>query len=394
MNDEEFKSDLPVTAGSSTVYVLSTDEELTSTPDDGHLIKFLFHTTNGVNPTLRVDRKLFDESVEGYSYIRGGIFPIRTVAETAMLAGTLVPGVPYFGRFSTSSLAWIVSLVLRELVSSIPRMLFEEFYAEVEKREVEENERRRSSAPRIPRLRSRYDLLCDEFGGPVDLGINVERSVLAKSCTAWPWPRIRPVLLQDRSDENSALKHWPWAAFAINQFDFETKERKKYLREPTPKEIEKLLSEIEGSARKLQSGLYSLHELSFRLGDPTSPLRRAHIAWIDAFISQEAAGLASNDVNTNGLHLLSVHESKLELLKRLGEVEKTAKVAREQHLDRKLLDRERTVDSPALLNFILLCSKIWTSLTGLKASPHRIEHEDRDDPKFVIFVTGVRLITE
>jgi hypothetical protein len=71
-----------------------------------------------------------------------------------------------------------------------------------------------------------------------------------------------------------------------------------------------LLSQIAQAAGKLSSGLRRLEDLSRRLGDPATPLRRAHIGWLDALVSQAAAGFLANDVNEDGEHLLVVDAEK------------------------------------------------------------------------------------
>ena len=79
-----------------------------------------------------------------------------------------------------------------------------------------------------------------------------------------------------------------------------------YSDEPTPAEVEDLLSQIEKSSRDLNSALCRLQVLSNRLRDPTAPHRRGHLGWLDAYISQAAAGLLSDDVNESEQHLLVV----------------------------------------------------------------------------------------
>jgi hypothetical protein len=146
-------------------------------------------------------------------------------------------------------------------------------------KEREKSTRPRSSASRpMPRLRSEFDRLCDELGGPaVGVAIGVQPSALAPYCRDYSSHRVLPVLLQFQSDETSARRHWPWAAFAIGLYDYEIKERTKYSDEPTPDDVAKMLSQIESSARNLRTGLGRLQTLSYRLKDP--PLRFA------AFIS-------------------------------------------------------------------------------------------------------------
>jgi hypothetical protein len=162
-------------------------------------------------------------------------------------------------------------------------------------------------APLRP-IRSEYDELCDELGGPADIsakmGFREDDVPLPMYCTEYPSRRILPVLLRFEPDEPLARRFWPWAAFAIDQYVFEQKERQ-YSDEPTPKEFEELLSQIAQSAHDLGSGLLRLEALSNRLSDPSASLRRAHIVWLDAFISQTVAGLRSNEVAETGSYPLT-----------------------------------------------------------------------------------------
>jgi hypothetical protein len=80
-------------------------------------------------------------------------------------------------------------------------------------------------------------------------------------------------------------------------------------------------------------------DLSHRLGDPATPLRRAHIGWLHALVSQAAAGFLEDDVNESGEHLLTVDSAKRTFFTRLTEVETGAEMARSR-VDRALLGRD------------------------------------------------------
>jgi hypothetical protein len=167
---------------------------------------------------------------------------------------------------------------------------------------------------------------------------------------------------------------------------FEIKERTKYSDEPTPDGVAEILLQIESSARNLEAGLGRLQTLSYRLKDPTAPRRRAHLSWLEAFVSQAAAGVPSNDVNDDGAHLLAVDLAKQAFVKRLVMVEGAANVAAKR-LDKTLLDRERGQSNPALSTFVFRCTQIWTSLTSRKPSAQKVHRRDGgEDPHFVIFI--------
>ncbi|SFO74281.1 hypothetical protein SAMN05216330_104454 [Bradyrhizobium sp. Ghvi] len=88
------------TSGTSTAYVLTTNQGLSSTPNDGQMIAFTPHTTNGIAPTITTDG--------------GNTYPIQTAPGSAVGAATLIAGTPYSAKFSSAAGAW----VLRDFYSS------------------------------------------------------------------------------------------------------------------------------------------------------------------------------------------------------------------------------------------------------------------------------------
>jgi hypothetical protein len=240
-------------------------------------------------------------------------------------------------------------------------------------------------APLRP-IRSEYDELCDGLGGPADIsakmGFREDDVPLPMYCTEYPSRWILPVFLRFKPDEPLARRFWPWAAFAISQYVWEQEERKKYSDEPAPKEIKSLISEIGKSAKTLRSRLQRLHGLSYRLRDPSAPLRRAHLVWLDAFVSQAVAGIPSSSVNKSDKHLLFLHSAMMDFFNRLASVEATTKKACKR-VDRKLLERERGQTTSALSNFVFRCGVIWKSFTARKPSANKV---DGREPDFVIFV--------
>ena len=111
--------------------------------------------------------------------------------------------------------------------------------------------------------KSDFDKLCAEHGGPADLGITVEKNIFRGCCGKFPLARVLPILLQFATDETTARRHWPWAAFAIDQYHFEIKERDKYKDELKPKEIHELIKEIQRDAHDLRSALTRLQTSRF-----------------------------------------------------------------------------------------------------------------------------------
>ena len=238
-------------------------------------------------------------------------------------------------------------------------------------------------------IKSEYERFCDELGGPADIGVPIKwpRAALAPYCREYSSNTILPVLLKFQKDKSSARRHWPWAAFAISHYVFEQKERSKYTDEPGPKEVEALLSQIAQAAGKLSSGLRRLEDLSQRLGDPATPLRRAHIGWLDAMVSQAAAGFLADDVNESGEDLLTIDCEKRAFFNRLTEVASGAEMARSR-VDRALLGRDRGQTAPGLSTFVFRCCAIWRSLTDRKPSANKVVRQSGEgkDPDFVVFL--------
>lgn len=92
----EFRDDtsgLLVTGGTSTAYTLTTNQGLPTTPNDGQLIVFSPHVTNGASPTLAADG--------------GTAFPLQSSPGTALGATALTALIPYQFKFRSASSAWI-----------------------------------------------------------------------------------------------------------------------------------------------------------------------------------------------------------------------------------------------------------------------------------------------
>jgi hypothetical protein len=148
----------------------------------------------------------------------------------------------------------------------------------------------------LPPPKSQLDKLYEELGGPADLGSAVDKNSFRRCCGEYSLVTVLPILRQFAKDETSARRHWPWAAYAINQYKFDIKELAKYRDEPRPKEIRDLVAQIRRASHDLSSALAKLQTLSFRLHDHTSPLRRGHLTWLNYVISQALADKISNEV--------------------------------------------------------------------------------------------------
>jgi len=220
--------------------------------------------------------------------------------------------------------------------------------------------------------------------GAADIGVAFKKWDFRSYCGKYPLGEMLPILLRF-SNENSARRHWPLAAMAIGLYESETNKWEEYADEPSPKQICELLAQIERGARDLRSGLTSLQELSNRLPDPSSPLRRAHLSWLDEFIWQTIAGQISNEVSTDGATVLEVEKKKLAFSKDLVQAETATKLAAKR-TDVGLLERERSQSNRALPSFVFRCGTIWKSMTGRTASANRVANAN---PDFVVFVRAL-----
>jgi microcystin-dependent protein len=94
----EYRDDISgalVTAGTSSFYTLTTNQGLAATPNDGQLIAFTPHVTNGaLGSQLAVDG--------GNSYI------MFTATGASVLVGTLIQGTPYVAKFSAANSGWML----------------------------------------------------------------------------------------------------------------------------------------------------------------------------------------------------------------------------------------------------------------------------------------------
>lgn len=82
------------TTGTSTAYAAASNSSLAAIPNNGQLIAFTPHVTNGISATLAVDG--------------GTAYPLQSSAGTAIAAGSLVQGTPYTVVFVLASAAWVL----------------------------------------------------------------------------------------------------------------------------------------------------------------------------------------------------------------------------------------------------------------------------------------------
>jgi hypothetical protein len=199
---------------------------------------------------------------------------------------------------------------------------------------------KRPFPPSLSNIKSEYQRLCDDLGGPAEIGVRVDRRMLERCCQDYPLREVLPSLMLFQHDETKARRYWPWAAAAILGYKFEHNERKKYADEPSPKEIVGLLKQIGQSAHTLVAALCRLEDLSNRLDDPTARDRRDHIAQLNQIILRAATGRLLSDTNEDDDALLTRHFEKQGFLSLLSDVKVAAGEAQKQ-VDTVRLNRER-----------------------------------------------------
>jgi hypothetical protein len=242
--------------------------------------------------------------------------------------------------------------------------------------------------PSLSRLPTELDRLYLELGGPAPLRPDIDRKAFEIASKEFSWVEVEPSLRRFQKDRDVARRHWPWVAFALDTYRFERRERQREGAKLTPGEVKELLNEIRRSARELVGSLGRLQEYANSLGDPVAPFRQPHLAYLDEFISQAAAGRISGEVNQDLGQMLHVFLAKQSFMKRLVDIEVAAGEA-VNRMDSNLLKRKKGQGDTGLHNLVWRCAEIWESMTSRKASAHKVHTVHGDDPDFVKFVQAL-----
>lgn len=238
---------------------------------------------------------------------------------------------------------------------------------------------------------SEFDVLCDEYGGPVPLCELVEPIALVCACQRFRFHQAWATYRDWEPDEARAKRYWPWVALAAAQYQFERDEKAKYADEPKPSELTALLNAIAISANNLGDDLARLQGLSYRLSDAETPERRQHLAWMRAYIAQSLAAGPRSEVDKADPALGIVTFAAIpEFCKRLAWLEMAARKAVER-VSPELLRRVRPQSDRGLGFLVARALIIWESLTGRRASVNKVIRKGSDDerPDFAIFITNV-----
>ena len=236
-------------------------------------------------------------------------------------------------------------------------------------------------------LRTDLDRVYSELGGPAPLRGRIDRNTFERFCNEFSWRKVEPTLCRFQKDRDIAKRHWPWVAFALGQYRFERKERQQNSVRLDPGEVISLMNDIRRSAKELTSGLARLQSYSQGLRDPTAPLEKPHLRYLDQLISQAAAGDPASEVNKDPKYMLWVFSEKMSFFQRLSGIEAVADEAATRLVDRDLLKRKKGQADPALHNLVWRGAEIWSSLTGRVPNANRVHRRDSgEEPDFVLFI--------
>jgi hypothetical protein len=235
---------------------------------------------------------------------------------------------------------------------------------------------------------SEFDRLCKKFGKPIDLGIPIDRRLMddfRRYSVKHRPHQVIPILrlFAKGHDETTASRHYPWAAFAVGQYAFEIEQfaRDKEA-ELEPKQMLELFERLASLSKELIAELSTCQGMAYRLFDPTSPTRRGHLAWLNAFFGQAIGGHPTADLEN---YEITDDFQIPTLIKYLAHLQGAAMEA-PKYFDEKLVARKPGKANPALRNFIDRSSRIWRSMTGRIPSANKVHTESGENPDFVSFV--------
>jgi hypothetical protein len=235
---------------------------------------------------------------------------------------------------------------------------------------------------------SEYRKLCDAWGGPVPLADFPDADRFERACEKVPYSAVADFLNPHAVDDTQAKRHWPWVALAVSRYGFQTREHERYRHtELTPTQIVDLLQRIDTGARGLLANLSTLQETANRLPVPGQPTVRAHLAWLDSFLSQAVAGEPAPDLDDSDAAMFRHAARRAQLTEGLTLLSAAAEVARDR-VQSDLLTRTRAGENPALIEFVHSLALIWTHMTGRPASANKVKGGERE-PDFVVLVASL-----
>ena len=237
-------------------------------------------------------------------------------------------------------------------------------------------------------VRTEFEILCKELGGPAPLDDRVERSTFTPACDDFRLTTVWPLIEKWKVGKDTTRRYWPWIALAAQQYRYERKAKKAY--DPLKKcQIEALIPRIHKHADLLVKDLCKLKKLSNRLRESHAPMRRDHLAGIDEYLSQNLVDPSSSEVDKGPAALVQSFETWEHFLKLLINLVAASQVVQEE-IDESLLKGSKPQNDPALHNLVWRAVEIWEGLTGRVASVNKSMKKNGEiRPDFVLFVIDI-----
>lgn len=245
--------------------------------------------------------------------------------------------------------------------------------------------------PSLSSVKSEYRRFCNSTGGPIDIHEfeEVTKATYEGRCKDFPLIRFTPIIERWQADATTGIRHWPAMAYAVNDYRFRQKEFEGYGKPPSQSDIRELLSRIARSARELHAALTQLQAFAHQLSDGAAPRAIPHLAWIDRYIAQAAAGIVLKELVEEPTTVAIVFFERTKFLERIMGVDAAATVATDR-LDTALLKRpSKTPDIRGLRRLVSMTNPIWTSLTGRPPSTNKVNKSGEEIPDFVLFVREI-----
>jgi hypothetical protein len=239
----------------------------------------------------------------------------------------------------------------------------------------------------LPSIGTEYWKFVEETGGQFKIdGFPkiLEEEMFLAPCRDFPISRFLPIIAKWQKYQKTGIRHWPIMAVLASRYQF--LHRQQIGKQPSSKDISKLLSTIASSAEQLRLSLVTLQTLSSGTSDGSAAWAEFHLKLIDQFIAQAAAGIIEKDFYRVRKVLAAAQFGREQFIESLLRVEVAAKSAK-NCLDVELFKRPTKLpENRPLLGLVMCAEIVWKSLTGRNPSVHKVHNEDREEPDFVIFV--------
>lgn len=226
---------------------------------------------------------------------------------------------------------------------------------------------------------------CEEHGGAVRRSPNFLMIEDASPHQEYPYHLFEKIIKPWQPDRMKGSRHWGPMALAVDHFVFLSKLEKESSEELYPAEVRELLRDIQNTSKHLAGVLSQLQRHGFQPHDRAAPLRSEHLCWLDAFVSQAAAGNFKDKVDEDPRQLARNQIGHRDFGKRLELIQLAAQEA-QNRVDDDLLRRKPGPRTSAITMFVHTVAPLWENLTGKKARAYRVRSNTYDKAPFVHFV--------